>query len=55
METTVSKLTVFFDDPFWAGLMKESAAINTRSQKITFGAEPKDFEAWVYLLENWES
>ena len=53
METTVSKLTVFFDDPFWIGVYERSYDNQYEVAKITFGAEPKNFEVWIYLLENW--
>ncbi len=54
METIVSKFTVFFDDPFWVGVYERTCGNRYEVAKITFGAEPKDYEVWVYLLENWK-
>ena len=53
METTVSKLTVFFEDPFWVGVYERTCGNRYEVAKITFGAEPKDYEVWIYLSENW--
>ncbi|MDL2236825.1 YjdF family protein [Christensenellaceae bacterium OttesenSCG-928-K19] len=52
MQTITAKLTVFFDDPFWVGVYELSAHGRLRVCKITFGAEPKDYEVYAFLLEN---
>lgn len=48
-----AKLTVFFEDPFWVGVYEREAEGRYQVCKITFGAEPKDYEVWDYLLKNW--
>lgn len=44
MEKVVIKLTVYFADPFWVGVAERIAGGHLSATKITFGAEPKDFE-----------
>ena len=53
MQNTEIKLTVYFDDPFWAGVYERISDGLLEVCKITFGAEPKDYEVYEYLLQNW--
>jgi len=53
MQKTESKLTVYFDDPFWVGVYERISDGQLEVCKITFGAEPKDYEVYEYLLQNW--
>ena len=53
MQNTEIKLTVYFDDPFWAGVYERISDGLLEVCKITFGGEPKDFEVNEYLLQNW--
>lgn len=53
MGTVVSKLTVLFEAPFWIGLYEREDNGYYEVCKITFGAEPKDYEVYGFLLENW--
>lgn len=53
MSKLTSKLTVFFEDPFWIGLYEREAEGCYEACKITFGAEPKDYEVFSFLMENW--
>lgn len=48
------KLTVFFEEPFWVGLYEREADGRYEVSKITFGAEPKDYEVSAFLLEHWQ-
>lgn len=48
-----SSLTVFFEDPFWVGIYERVYSGSYEVCKITFGAEPKDYEVYSYILENW--
>jgi len=48
-----SKLTIYFDDPFWVGVYERISDGLLEVCKITFGAEPKDYEIYEYLLQNW--
>lgn len=53
MESTVSKLTVFFEDPFWVGVYERRCDHCCTVCKITFGREPKDGEVYDILLKHW--
>lgn len=53
MQKIESKLTVFFDDPFWVGVYERTADGRMEACKVTFGAEPKDYEVYALLLQNW--
>lgn len=53
MEVPVSKLTVFFEDPFWVGLYEREHAGRYEVCRIVFGAEPKDCEVYALLLRHW--
>lgn len=53
--TARSTLTVFFDDPFWVGVYERTDGNLYEVCKIMFGAEPKDYEVWDFLLKNWSS
>lgn len=49
----VSKLTVFFEAPFWVGIYEREYRNRFEACKITFGAEPKDYEVYDFMLKNW--
>ncbi len=53
MIKTVWKFTVFFEDPFWVGVYEREAQGVYQVCKITFGAEPKDYEIYDFLLKKW--
>ena len=55
MEQNDARLTVFFEDPFWVGLYERSGGGAYEVCKITFGAEPRDYEVWDFLLHSWET
>ena len=50
MET---KLTVYFDEPFWVGVFERIEDGKLSVSKITFGAEPKDYEVWEFVLKHY--
>ena len=50
MDTIKSCFTVFFEDPFWVGLYERIVNDKLEVCKITFGAEPKDYEVYQFLL-----
>lgn len=54
MDTVVSGLTVLFEDPFWIGLYEREVGGRYVACKITFGAEPKDYEVYDFMLKNWD-
>ena len=45
-----ASLTVFFEDPFWIGVFERIEDVKLSVCKVTFGAEPKDYEVWDYIL-----
>lgn len=47
-----AKLTVFFEEPFWVGLYEREDDGQYEVSKVTFGAEPKDYEVYEYFLAN---
>lgn len=53
MQKTESKLTIYFDDPFWVGVFERISEGEITVCKITFGSEPRDFEVYEFLLKNW--
>ena len=44
MDKVNSRLTVYFDDPFWVGVFERVENEQLSVAKVTFGAEPKDYE-----------
>ena len=54
MDSTQGKLTVFFEDPFWVGVFERIEHGKLSASKITFGAEPKDYDVWEYVLKNYD-
>lgn len=54
METIAARLTVFFDEPFWVGVYERTTGNKLEVCKITFGAEPKDYEVYGFLLLHWK-
>jgi hypothetical protein len=53
MQTVSGTLTVFFEDPFWIGVYEREADGKLETSKLTFGAEPKDYEVYQFFLEHW--
>ena len=49
-----NRLTVFFNGALWIGVYERSSEGQLEACKITFGAEPKDYEVYQFLLENWK-
>lgn len=50
---TMTRLTVFFDDPFWIGVFERTENGRLSVCKVTFGAEPKDIEVLNYIRKNY--
>ena len=48
-----ASLTVFFEDPFWVGVFERIEDGKLSVCKVTFGAEPKDYEVLDYILHNY--
>ena len=47
-------LTILFENPFWIGLYERIDMGKYEVCKITFGAEPKDYEVYDFMLKNWK-
>lgn len=47
------KLTVFFEDPFWVGVFERVSDGKLSVCKVTFGAEPKDYEIYDFILKSY--
>lgn len=47
-------LSIMFESPFWIGLYERFDEGKYEVCKITFGAEPKDYEVYDFLLHNWK-
>ncbi len=54
MGKTISRLTVFFEEPFWVGIYEREFEGKYEACKITFGAEPKDYEVYEFMLKNYD-
>ena len=48
-----ARLTVYFDDPFWLGVFERVEDGKLSVCKVTFGAEPKDYEVWSFVLQHY--
>ena len=48
-----AKLTVYFDDPFWVGVFECIEDGKLSVCRITFGAEPKDYDVWEFVLKHY--
>lgn len=53
MDEVICKLTVFFENPFWVGLFERVENNSLSVAKVTFGAEPKDYEVYGFILKNY--
>lgn len=53
MDRVSEKLTIFFDDPFWIGVLERVSDGKLSVCRVTFGAEPKDYEVWEFFLRHY--
>lgn len=53
MDKVSGKLTVFFEESFWVGLFECISEGKLFGCKVTFGAEPKDYEVYDFVLKNY--
>ena len=53
MDKVSGKLTVFFEEPFWVGVFERVSDGKLSVCKVTFGAEPKDYEVYDFVLKNY--
>jgi len=53
MDRVSGRLTVFFEDPFWVGVFERIENRKLSAAKVTFGAEPKDYEVLEFINRNY--
>ncbi len=53
MNESIVTLTVYFEDPFWVGVIEKVENNKLSVCKITFGAEPKDSEIFDFVLHRY--
>ena len=53
MEKAKARFTVLFQEPFWVGVYERECGGSYEICKITFGADPKDYEVYEFLLRNY--
>ena len=53
MDETLGKLSVFFEDPFWVGVFEITQNGELSVAKVTFGAEPKDYVVFEFVLKHY--
>ena len=53
MDKVSGKLMVFFEEPFWVGIFESVTNGRLSVCKVTFGAEPKDYEIYDFILKNY--
>lgn len=53
MDAESVKLTVFFEGQFWVGVFERVSGGKLSVCKVTFGAEPKDYEVWDFILKHY--
>ena len=55
MYKVTGKLTVFFEEPFWVGVFERPENGKLSVCKVTFGAEPKDYDVMDFVQKNYFS
>ena len=55
MDKVSVALRVFFEDPFWIGILERVSEGRMTVSKITFGPEPRDYEVQEFLMKNYYS
>lgn len=48
---STSSLTILFENPFWIGLYERIDGNRYEVGKITFGAEPKNYEVYDFMMK----
>lgn len=51
MITSNITITVLFEEPFWIGILERKIDGKLSVCKVIFGAEPKDYEVYEFLLK----
>ncbi|EET59107.1 hypothetical protein BRYFOR_09016 [Marvinbryantia formatexigens DSM 14469] len=53
MDKVAGRLTVYFEEPFWIGVFECISEGKLSVCRVTFGAEPKDYEIYDFVLKNY--
>jgi len=53
MDRANGRLTVCFEDPFWIGIFERVINDKLYVAKVTFGSEPKDYEVYDFVKQNY--
>ena len=53
MEQGYARITVCFEAPFWIGVLEREWGGTLEVCKIVFGAEPRDYEVYAFLMSHW--
>ena len=48
-----SRLIVFFEEPFWIGVFERVCDGKLSVAKVTFGAEPMDYEIQEFIIKHY--
>lgn len=51
----VGKFTVFFEDPFWIGIVEKSEGKKYSTSRVVFGPEPTSAVLHEYILDNYSN
>ncbi len=54
MDMVTLRLNVFFEDPFWVGVVERVEDGKLSVSKVTFGPEPKSYEVYDYFRKNYD-
>ncbi len=54
MDKVSSRLTVFFENPYWVGIFERISEGQLSACKVVFGAEPRDYEVYRFVLEKYD-
>lgn len=55
MTSVKAQLSVFFEEPFWVGIYERMEGNRIEACRIIFGSEPKDYEVYSFLNDNWKN
>ncbi|RDU22912.1 YjdF family protein [Anaerosacchariphilus polymeriproducens] len=55
MDKVTVKFKVYFEEPFWIGVIERIENQKLSVCKITFGPEPKEYDIQKYILNNWHT
>lgn len=53
MDKSLIKVSIIFEDPFWVGIFEKIIDQKLSVCKVTFGAEPKDYELQKFIINNY--